>query len=57
MGSLLFLALALPAIAFVIGGVLIRGQASVRGVRWWLGWVLFVGGGLAFGVAYVLMFV
>jgi hypothetical protein len=37
-----------PAILFVIGGLLLRGQAGVRGVRWWIGWPLFMGGGLAF---------
>lgn len=37
-----------PALVFVIGGLLIRGQAAARGVRWWVGWLMFIGGGLAF---------
>jgi hypothetical protein len=34
----------LPAAAFVIGGLLIRGQGRSRGRRWWLGWLLIAGG-------------
>jgi hypothetical protein len=39
MGAGLLLAL-LFAVAFVIGGLLIRGRGSSRGVGWWLGLLL-----------------
>ena len=48
MGSIFLFAWLVPAIVFVIGGLLLRGQAAARGVRWWVGWLLFIGGGLIF---------
>lgn len=38
----------LTVIVFVIGGLLLRGQSADRGLRWWLGWVLLIGGGASF---------
>ena len=57
MGIIFLAAWLLPAIAFVIGGLLIRGQAAIRGVRWWAGWLLLIGGGLALIYVQVVMII